>query len=69
MSKRLWRGKDWGPLVRAALAAGWQVVGTSNSHLKFTAPSGAIVFTGRNNTDWRAFRNIKARLRREGLQI
>jgi predicted RNA binding protein YcfA (HicA-like mRNA interferase family) len=69
MSTKLWRAKEVGELVKAALAAGWQVVSTRGSHLKFTAPSGAIVFAGRNKSDWRAIHNIKARLRREGLEV
>ncbi len=67
--KRIWRSKEVGELVKAALAARWTVVPTNNGHLKFTAPSGAIVISGRNKSDWRAIHNTKARLRREGLMI
>lgn len=68
-SPLLARSKEIREIVRTALRAGWQVVHTKNCHLKFTAPSGAIVFVGANNQHWRNVHNCKARLRREGLPL
>ncbi len=69
MSSHLTRGKEWRPIEDAVKRAGWDMRLTNNMHLRIVAPSGAIIFCGTNRSDWRAAKNVAARLRREGLQI
>lgn len=54
------------PMVKAAVAQGWTVELTKGGHVRFTAPSGAFVFTG-SSPGASSHRNLRAQLRRAGL--
>lgn len=60
--------KDVRQLIRAAEAQGWAVSRTRGGHLRWRAPSGALVFTASTPSDWRALANILSYLRRNGLK-
>jgi predicted RNA binding protein YcfA (HicA-like mRNA interferase family) len=55
--------------VQTALDSGWTVTKTKRSHIKLRAPSGAIVFASGTPSDVRAVHNLKAMLRRNGLDV
>ena len=57
-------------LIRLAETAGWTVEQTRNSHLRFLSPDGEhIIVCGTTESDHRAIRNTRARLRRAGLVL
>lgn len=56
-------------IAKAAQEQGWTVAKTRNNHMKFQAPSGAIVFTSSTPSDVRAVHNLTASLRRNGLDV
>lgn len=61
--------KLYQPLARLARTSGWTITQTRNQHLAWTAPSGAVVFTGSSpKRDDRCLRNSAAVLRRAGLE-
>lgn len=58
--------------VRDALKEqGWVVERTNNNHLKFVPPDATqpICITGSTPSDWRAWKNNAAKLRRCGLKL
>ena len=61
--------REWHVLVDAAQAAGWSVAKTRGNHVKWASPTGAVVFSASTPSDRRAIHNIRAMLRRKGLQI
>lgn len=61
--------RDWQSLVEAAQGAGWSVAKTRGNHVKWVSPTGAVVFSASTPSDHRAIYNIRAQLRRHGLQI
>jgi hypothetical protein len=54
-------------LIREAVEAGFTVSRTSRGHPKFVAPNGSVVFGSGTPGDWRAIHNMRAKLRRVGL--
>ncbi len=55
-------------LYRRARRAGWIVTRHGSGHLRWSAPSGAVITTAATPGDRRAVRNERARLRRAGLE-
>lgn len=55
-------------LYRLACRAGWQVTIHGSGHLRWKAPSGAVITTASSPGDRRSVRNERARLRRAGLR-
>lgn len=57
--------RDLNKLIKQAVReAGFQVLHTGGSHLKWTAPSGKFFFTSMTPSDHRAIKNIKRDLSR-----
>lgn len=63
------RNKDLAKLVRLAKSQGWEVTQRTNNHLKWTSPTGYVYFSSYSPSDFRAVRQIKAALVREGLDV
>lgn len=63
------RRTEYGPLVEAAIAAGWTLERTGSNHLKLKAPDGKIVFLPSSPSDWRGAKNARSLLRRYGLEV
>lgn len=62
--------KDLRKLVREMEKQGWTVEHMNSDHLRWYPPDGRDpVFSGSTPSDWRALRNIKAKLRRRGADI
>ena len=61
--------KDLNSLMAQAGEQGWSVIHTGGNHIKWIAPSGAIVFSGSTNSDKRAILNIQRELRFKGFII
>lgn len=51
------------PLIEYALGEGWEVIRTSDGHLKFTRPGLSPIFTCSTASDHRASLNARAMLR------
>ncbi len=61
---------DLQQLIRRAVRQGWSVQQRPGGHLCWRAPGrGAQVFSASSPSDWRAQANLKAILRRAGLDI
>ena len=69
MSTHLARHKEFHPIEDAVRRAGWTISRTARGHLKFTSPSGKVIFCGSNKSDWRAAKNAAAMLRRCGVTV
>lgn len=54
-------------LIRKAQEAGWSVKVRRNSHYKITNPEGESYYCGSTPSDVRAVKNVRAALRRMGL--
>jgi predicted RNA binding protein YcfA (HicA-like mRNA interferase family) len=52
-------------LLRNVQASGWQVSVSGGNHLKLKHPSGRTITMAATPSDWRAFANARATLRRE----
>ena len=61
--------REFAPFARQAVLRGWRVEPTKNLHLKWVAPSGAIIFSSSTPSDRRAALNLRSQLRREGLDV
>jgi hypothetical protein len=61
--------KDLADLADRARAAGWEVTMRRNNHLKWTSPTGAVVFTSQTPSDHRVLHRIRQDLRRNGLRL
>jgi hypothetical protein len=61
--------RDLLPMIRCAHERGWTVEMTSGGHLKWLGPDGQLVRSGKTLSDYRAVRNIRARLKRAGLEL
>jgi hypothetical protein len=61
--------KEYRPIAAQAVAAGWTISFTKNNHLRWTSPSGKVVFSGGSPSDRRALYNHVMMLRRNGLEI
>jgi hypothetical protein len=59
----------WRKLAAAALRAGWRIERTQGGHFKWSPPIGRIIYTSSTPSDHRAMRNVRADLKREGLQV
>ncbi|MGV8845799.1 MAG: hypothetical protein ACOH1Y_11495 [Propionicimonas sp.] len=56
-------------MMKAAARQGWVVTPTRGNHIKWLAPSGAIVFSASTPSDVRAYRNMASDLRKRGLVL
>lgn len=63
--------KEMRKLADALEAQGWKVTKTTKGHYRFVPPDPEkrIVHTGGSPSDHRAFKNLKADLRRQGADI
>ena len=63
--------KDVRELARIAAAQGWRVERTGKHHLRWVPPDRGrrVIYSGSTPSDYRAIRNIRAMLRREGLRV
>lgn len=57
------------PLLRELLAAGCRVTKTARGHIRVTTPRGKMLVTAGTPSDWRAWRNFLADLRRAGVEL
>lgn len=59
-------------LIERAKASGWTVSRSKhNSHWRFLSPDTNVspIYTSATPSDWRAVRNLRARLKRGGLSV
>lgn len=64
---RLGTHKDLEKLARNARRAGWSVELTKGNHVRWTPPEGDFIIGGLTSSS-RGVQNLRARLRRAGLQ-
>jgi len=57
-SRRLSPNRDLRNLIELAQAQGWVVERRNNNHLKWTSPTGYVVWSASTPSDRRALRNI-----------
>lgn len=57
------------PFADEAIRQGWRIEKTARCHLKWRAPTGALVVTSSTPSDQRAVRNIVSDLKRGGLKL
>lgn len=71
MSKRLGTDKDVQAIAEKARSADWTVEHTRGQHLRFTPPRKdlPIIIFAMSSSDWRAIKDLRARLRRAGLEV
>lgn len=60
--------KDIRKLAALARRAGWSVEYTGGGHLRWVPPQGGPVYSASTPSDLRVLANMKARLRRAGLE-
>jgi hypothetical protein len=60
--------KELRPLAKKYMAKGWQLEQTANGHVRWTGPRGQVVISASTPSDWRARKEIEARLRRSSKQ-
>jgi hypothetical protein len=65
MSNKIRVSKAMRPIVDQAAKEGWNISLTSNGHIRFTHPCGALVHGPSTPSDHRGLKNLKATLRRE----
>lgn len=58
-----------GELLADAEAQGCTVDVRRNGHLVIVTPQGKKVFTSATTSDWRAWKNLRAKLRRIGVAL
>lgn len=58
----------YGATAHAAAAQGWKIELTQGNHVRWTSPSGRVIFSAASPSDHRAIRNTVAMLRREGFR-
>lgn len=64
------RDREIAALAARALAAGWEIRRTASNHFAWRAPEGrALIVSAGTPSDWRSARNLRARLRRAGLDV
>ena len=61
--------KDLRKLMRRARKQGWKVCLTGGGHIKWEPPKGDFVMSAQTPSDYRAFYNIRQRLKRAGLKF
>ena len=70
--------KDLKQVLKLAADAGWEVRHTRSCHIKMIPPPGwtdqngdpvGMIVTGSTESDIRAIKNVKARLRRSGVPV
>jgi hypothetical protein len=61
--------KEFKQIVKIAESKGWVVQLTGGGHLKWTSPTGQIVFSASTPSDGRAVKNLVSELRRHGITI
>ena len=54
-------------LARKARKQGWTITMTRGTHLAWTSPSGAVIYTPSSPSESRGYRNTRAEFRRAGL--
>lgn len=71
MGKRLGTSKDVERLADVARSHKWVVKVTNGNHLQFIPPDKEkqIVVHSLTTSDWRAYANLRSRLRQNGLDI
>lgn len=62
-------GKDYRPLAKAAVAAGWNISISRGGHAKLTAPDGRIVPLPGTSHGRNLYRSIRAKLRKMGVEV
>ena len=60
--------RDYQPLVRKAIDAGWRVV-HRRRHVQLYSPHGVIVCLSATPSDWRGLANLRAQLCRAGVSV
>jgi len=61
---------DLQSLIRTAQRQGWSVQVRRGGHLAWKSPSGdGVVFSASSPSDWRNLANVRASLRRHGLDM
>lgn len=60
---------DFKRLIKDAEKAGWTVEPSRGGHLKWKAPTGAVVFSASTPSDHRAIKNHLSLLRKAGLNL
>lgn len=63
------RYKELAEWADTARSAGWTVEFTRGGHMRWTNPEGKVTFTPATPGKARALKNIRAQLRRNGLQV
>lgn len=63
------RPKHYSQLIDRAIKQGCVVTRTKNDHLKITTPNGTVVFGPMTASDVRSWRNVRATLKRQGLNL
>lgn len=61
-------GKDYRPLAKAAVAAGWTISISRGGHPKLTSPSGQIVPLPSSSNGANLHKAIRAKLRKMGVE-
>lgn len=61
--------KDFNKLIKDAEAQGWAVDVTHGGHLKWTSPTGKIVFSAFSPSDHRSLKNTVSQLKVGGFII
>lgn len=61
--------KDVRQLCRKAREQGWSVETTQNNHIRLVSPTGEVTYTGGSPSASSAYRNLRASLKRMGLQV
>ena len=59
--------KDFRQLIKQAEEQGWVVTTTNGGHLRWTGPTGRVVFSAFSPSDHRALKNIEKELRVGGF--
>ncbi len=57
------------PLVRAAIAQGWELDDSGKRHPKLRGPDGHVITVPGSLSDWRGVKNLRAQLRRAGVEV
>jgi len=60
--------KETNQLLSRLASQGWSVERASK-HWKLRSPAGRVVFCPLTPSDWRAIRNVRAKVRREGADL
>jgi predicted RNA binding protein YcfA (HicA-like mRNA interferase family) len=56
--------KEYRPLAKRYMAKGWQLEATNGGHVRWIGPNGQTVISACTPSDWRAKKQLEARLKR-----